>query len=153
MQLCKKLYSSRKLHPNLSIPIRPHTKTKLHTKPRSISNSPRKMMKKMPDEKFFFSIKFIFQKKISHIFGGGVFPPPPPGCTLRRRSAGPRRRRASASLAARALLFELCIAAGPSVQIVRLTSKIRQKLGFKKFSIFVSPETCSGSWAFIKYQV
>ena len=25
--------------------------TKLHTKPRSISNSPRKMVKKMPDEK------------------------------------------------------------------------------------------------------
>ena len=95
-------------------------------------------------------------KKNFHTFlveGSLPGPPPPPGCTLRRRSAGPRRRRASASLAARALLFELCIAAGPSVQTVRLTSKIRQKLGFKKFSIFFSPKTCSGSWAFMKYQV
>ena len=79
---------------------------------------------------------FFFKKMFHTFFGGEVFAPHPPGCTLRRRSAGPRRRRASASLAARALLFELCIAAGPSVQIVRLTSKIRQKLGFKKFSIF-----------------
>ena len=97
----------------------------------------------MPDEKeFVFLIKFFFQKKFNTFLVEGSSPPPPPppppppGCTLRRRSAGPRRRRASASLAARALLFELCIAAGPSVPIVRLTSKIRQKLGFKKFSIF-----------------
>ena len=71
----------------------------------------------------------------THFWWRGLCPAPP-GCTLRRRSASPRRWRASASLAARALLFELCIVAGPSVQIVRLTSKIRQKLGFKKFSIF-----------------
>ena len=143
MQLCKKLYSSRKLHPNPSFPIRPYTKTKLHTKPRSISNSPRKMMKKNARRKrlFFLNLNLFGKKNLTHFWWRGLPPapppaPPPPGCTLRRRSAGPRRRRASASLAVRALLFELCIAAGPSVQTVRLTSKIHQKLGFKKFSIF-----------------
>ena len=33
---------SRKLHPNPSVPTYPYTKTKLHTKPRSISSCRRK---------------------------------------------------------------------------------------------------------------
>ena len=41
-KLCKKQNmthsSSRKLHPNPSVPTYSHTETKLHTKPRSICN-------------------------------------------------------------------------------------------------------------------
>ena len=135
MQLCKKHCSSRKLHPNPSVPIRPHTKTKLHTKPRSISNSPRKMMKKMPTKKINLNKK-NFQENFSLFLAEGSSPRPPP-----RVYTSPPVGRPSSSARIRfarrpRTTVHLCIVAGSSVQIVRITSKIRQKLGFKKFSVF-----------------
>ena len=70
--------SSSKLHPDPSVPIQPHTKTKLHTKPRSISNSPRKLMKKNAGrKKLVFFIKFFLKLNFSHFFWwGGPLPTP-----------------------------------------------------------------------------
>ena len=79
--------SSSKLHPNPSVPIQPQTKTKLHTKPRSISNSPRKMMKKnVRQKKQFLKLICFLKQHFSHFFWrGGAFDHPrvggglPPG--------------------------------------------------------------------------
>ena len=125
--------SSSKLHPNPSVPIQPHTKTKLHTKPRSISNSPRKMIKKNARQKFFFLINFFLKQHFSHFWRGGPLTTPgwggpPPGCTIRRRLAGPRRWRESAYFAARAPLFELCIVTGLSTRIIHLNFKNSSKI-------------------------
>jgi len=61
---CPALCSSRKLHPNPSIPIQPHTKTKLHTNPQSISNSLRKMMKTNATQKRNLNLKKNNNNKI-----------------------------------------------------------------------------------------
>ena len=75
--------SSSKLHPNPSVPIKPHTKTKLHTKPRSISNSPRKMIKKNVGRKKKIFLLIFFKHNFSLFWRGGLCPPPgggpPPG--------------------------------------------------------------------------
>ena len=79
-KLCKKLQyhysSSSKLHPNPSVPIQPHTKTKLHTKPRSISNSPRKMMKKNVGRKKNNFVLIFFKHNFSLFLAGGAFAHP-----------------------------------------------------------------------------
>ena len=76
--------SSSKLHLNPSVPIQPHTKTKLHTKPRSISNSPRKMMKKNVGRKKKICVLIFFKHNFSLFWRGGPLPTPgwgglPPG--------------------------------------------------------------------------
>ena len=71
--------SSSKLHPNPSVLIQPHTKTKLNTKPRSISNSPRKMMKKNVGRKKIIFVLIFFKHNCSLFLAGWGLCPPPGG--------------------------------------------------------------------------
>ena len=93
--------SSSKLHPNPSVLIQPHTKKlqkmllKLHTKPRSISNSPRKMMKKNVGRKKK-NFVLIFLNTIFHFFWrGGLCPPPGGGASPRVYTSPPVGRPSS----------------------------------------------------------
>ena len=77
----------------------------------------------MSDEKKIVCTNFFLNTIFHFFWRGGPLPSPgwggpPPGYTLRRRLAGPRRWHESASFAARASLFELCIVTGPSTQII-----------------------------------
>ena len=66
--------SSRVLHPNHSVSTQPNTKTRLHN---SISNSPTKMMEKMPDQKKFRQKFFVYANLFTLFLAEGGLRPFP----------------------------------------------------------------------------
>ena len=119
-KLCK-----NELHTNPSVPSSPHTRTKLHTKPRRITSCPKNHEKNARRKQNNFFQTFRWRGAIGPT-GKKTIPPP----SLNPPSPPPRTNWGTnlGSNCVRTPIY-------PTTYARFKTLKIRQKLGFKKFSI------------------
>ena len=123
------------LHTNPSVPTSPHTRTELHTKPRGIARWPKNMMKKIQTEtkQCFFKLLCEERPWVPPEKGLHPFRPrtptslPPPQKTKPSFQTNWENDLGSNWV-------KTLISATPYARFK--IWKIRQKLGFKKFSIF-----------------